>query len=420
MKTKSLLRYILPVLILIFLSGCTSLQYLDKEITTDPSDTKVDIGSFKDSLSPYGTWLKISVDEIDPDELVLKDTLNPLDTLIAGDTLYFNDTLYTNDSLYINDSLYAHDSLYNNDSLYANDSLNNIDEDVDQEYVWIPDRSFIYDGWTPYTEGRWIWTNWGWMWVSDYPFGWITYHYGRWWYSEVYGWVWSPGYIWSPAWIMWCSSGEYTGWYPLPPRRHDHKKRNNGVWVFVNNKDFIKTVKKDNKIKAKKTIELLKNVSKYTYLVKNGKKIFDPGPDIKEIEKAQDKPIEQISLTKTVIISVPVSGVKTEPVNKDKNNNSDTKIKPVDGTKSKNNNNKKEENNTKKENTTRTEENNTNNSDTKVYTPPPPPPAPNPTPVVPPPPPPPAPTPVVPPPPPPPPPPAKENNQNKGDIKTGN
>ena len=98
MKTKSLLSYILTVLILIFLSGCTSLQYLDKEIKTDPSDTKVDIGSFKDSLSPYGHFLKISVDEIDPDELVLKDALNPGDTLIAGDSLYTNDSLYFNDS----------------------------------------------------------------------------------------------------------------------------------------------------------------------------------------------------------------------------------------------------------------------------------------------------------------------------------
>jgi len=407
MKTKSLLIHILSVIILIFFTGCSSVTFFDKEVTTDPSDAKVNIDFFKDSLSPYGRWLKISVDEIDPDEIVSKDTLNPQDTLLASDTLYFNDTLYSNDSLYLNDSLYAYDSLYNEDSLYANDSLN-IDEDIDKEYVWIPDRFYIYDGWTPYMEGRWIWTNSGWMWVSDYPFGWITYHYGRWWYSDIYGWVWSPGYMWSPAWIMWCSSGDYTGWYPLPPRRHEHKKRNNGVWVFVNNNDFIKKVKKDNKVKAKQAIELLKNVTRYTYLVKNGKKIFDPGPDVKEIEKSQDKPIEQISITKTVIISVPVTGIKNEPVSKDsKKNDTETKGNSKENINSNNNNTtktKQEEKNTNNENTSKTE-----NSDTKTYSPPPPP-APNPTP-------------VVPPPPPPPPPPnnqSKENNQNKNDTKAGN
>jgi uncharacterized protein YraI len=36
----------------------------------------------------------------------------------------------------------------------------------------------------PYTVGRWVFTDrYGWMWASSEPFGWATYHYGRWGFS---------------------------------------------------------------------------------------------------------------------------------------------------------------------------------------------------------------------------------------------
>src|SRR5438309_2181504 len=34
--------------------------------------------------------------------------------------------------------------------------------------------------WRPYMYGRWIWTSYGWYWVSSEPFGWATFHYCRW------------------------------------------------------------------------------------------------------------------------------------------------------------------------------------------------------------------------------------------------
>src|SRR5215471_12054785 len=44
--------------------------------------------------------------------------------------------------------------------------------------VWIP-RVAVAD-WRPYKFGHWIYTDVGWTWMSDEPFGWATYHYGRW------------------------------------------------------------------------------------------------------------------------------------------------------------------------------------------------------------------------------------------------
>jgi hypothetical protein len=45
-------------------------------------------------------------------------------------------------------------------------------------YVWQP--VIVREAsWRPYTRGRWACTDYGWTWVSDEPFGWATYHYGR-------------------------------------------------------------------------------------------------------------------------------------------------------------------------------------------------------------------------------------------------
>lgn len=81
-------------------------------------------------------------------------------------------------------------------------------------WVWIP-YDVSYD-WRPYTNGYWIWTDAGWTWMSDEPFGWATYHYGRWNYSSYYGWYWVPGTQWGPAWVGWRRGNGFIGWAPLP------------------------------------------------------------------------------------------------------------------------------------------------------------------------------------------------------------
>jgi len=53
--------------------------------------------------------------------------------------------------------------------------------------------------------------------VSDYPWGWGPFHYGRWFYDDYYGWAWVPGPEWGPAWVAWRSGGGYYGWAPLGP-----------------------------------------------------------------------------------------------------------------------------------------------------------------------------------------------------------
>ncbi|MCX6847803.1 MAG: hypothetical protein NTY98_02685 [Verrucomicrobia bacterium] len=82
-------------------------------------------------------------------------------------------------------------------------------------YVWQPLAS-QQQGWSPYADGSWAFTDAGWTWISNEDFGWLTYHYGRW---IILGqsWMWVPGSQWAPAWVSWRQSQGQIGWAPLPP-----------------------------------------------------------------------------------------------------------------------------------------------------------------------------------------------------------
>ena len=90
-------------------------------------------------------------------------------------------------------------------------------ETSDYGYVFQPNESGRSRNWRPYTNGRWVYTEAGWTWYSEEPFGWATYHYGRWTRLRNVGWVWVPGDEWAPAWVSWRKSNDYVGWAPLPP-----------------------------------------------------------------------------------------------------------------------------------------------------------------------------------------------------------
>jgi len=82
-------------------------------------------------------------------------------------------------------------------------------------WVWFPRN--VGAGWRPCSFSRWVESDYGWMWVSDEPFGWATYHYGRWAWDPHLGWLWVPGTDWGPAWVAWQHGNGYVGWAPLPP-----------------------------------------------------------------------------------------------------------------------------------------------------------------------------------------------------------
>ena len=83
---------------------------------------------------------------------------------------------------------------------------------------WQPSVVVLQSGWRPYCQGgRWIYSDYGWYWQSDYSWGWAPFHYGRWFSHSRWGWCWRPDTIWGPSWVSWRYTDAYCGWAPLPP-----------------------------------------------------------------------------------------------------------------------------------------------------------------------------------------------------------
>ena len=83
--------------------------------------------------------------------------------------------------------------------------------------------------------------------MSDEPFAWAVYHYGRWGYDQDIGWFWVPGTVWAPAWVSWRRSNDVVGWAPLPPEGEGYAvsievssaEPPRGYWHFVPSREFL-------------------------------------------------------------------------------------------------------------------------------------------------------------------------------------
>jgi len=92
------------------------------------------------------------------------------------------------------------------------DELDEYGYELDQNGDWVYDepQGYVYvprvaRDWVPYTYGRWVYTLYGWTWVADEPWGFVTSHYGRWGYSSQLGWHWLPRSGFAGAWVAWSS-----------------------------------------------------------------------------------------------------------------------------------------------------------------------------------------------------------------------
>lgn len=117
---------------------------------------------------------------------------------------------------------------YNNgnyDDRYDNGDYQQFYDDLSPYGSWLEDPTYGYV-WRPrvgsdfrpyYSNGYWANTDLGNMWVSNFVWGWISFHYGRWVHNHFYGWLWVPGSTWAPAWVVWRSNSSYYGWAPMGP-----------------------------------------------------------------------------------------------------------------------------------------------------------------------------------------------------------
>lgn len=170
-------------------------------------------------------------------------------------------------------------------------------------YVWRPDCAD--QNWNPYTNGQWVFTYYGWMWVSSYDWGWGPYNYGRWYCSNYYGWVWLPGCVWAPNWVTWRCNNNYVGWYPCCPRVYWRNYQNNICtnylysyepvnWVFVKRIDFTTKINNTTIMSSGSNAGIIKKSKKpetSIYATSGASKIKYKGPDVGDISKTSGKSI---------------------------------------------------------------------------------------------------------------------------------
>lgn len=96
--------------------------------------------------------------------------------------------------------------------------------------VWVP--AGVGADFQPYADGRWVWTDLGWSFVSGLAWGDIAYHYGAWGFGLGLGWYWVPDYLWAPAWVSWRWANGFVSWSARGPRHYRYGHHWRG-WVTV-------------------------------------------------------------------------------------------------------------------------------------------------------------------------------------------
>lgn len=151
--------------------------------------------------------------------------------------------------------------------------------------VWVPQVEADFQ---PYaTAGRWVMTEYGNTWESDYDWGWAPFHYGRWLLDDYYGWIWVPGDEWAPAWVSWRSGGGYYGWAPLGPGFHVNINVNLPwrYWTFVPQRFFNQRNPYRYCVPRTRVVNVYQNTTIINNYYRNDRRSFAYGPQRQEIER---------------------------------------------------------------------------------------------------------------------------------------
>jgi hypothetical protein len=183
-------------------------------------------------------------------------------------------------------------------------------------YVWQPREAERSRSWRPYTNGRWVYTDAGWTWISEEPFGWATYHYGRWTRLRDIGWIWVPGDEWAPAWVSWRKSNDYVGWAPLPPEARFDRRVGIHNWAdnyydigpdqycFVPTDQFGAHRVETAVVPAQRNITIVNETTNVTNITYSNTTIINQGPSYDELRARSRQPIERLRLERQITANV--------------------------------------------------------------------------------------------------------------------
>ena len=189
-------------------------------------------------------------------------------------------------------------------------------ETGDYGYVFHPREAESSRTWRPYTNGRWVYTDVGWTWISEEPFGWATYHYGRWTRLRGIGWVWVPGNQWAPAWVSWRKSNDYVGWAPLPPEARFDQRSGIHNWAdsyydlgpdqysFVASREFGALRIGQTLLPPERNITIINQTTNVTNITYNNTTIVNEGPNYDEVRSISREPMQRYRLDRNVNVDV--------------------------------------------------------------------------------------------------------------------
>jgi Family of unknown function (DUF6600) len=159
-------------------------------------------------------------------------------------------------------------------------------------YGWAWTPLGVADTWRPYEDGHWVWTDQGWTWLSDEPFGWATYHYGRWYDDPARGWSWVPGYDWAPSWVSFVEGPDYIGWAPLPPSVRLVSGFNGSrialapaSYVFVPERDFLAPNLAEFALPAPRVLPIFRTTRNVTFYRFAGDRVFLTGVPVERFAR---------------------------------------------------------------------------------------------------------------------------------------
>jgi hypothetical protein len=191
-------------------------------------------------------------------------------------------------------------------------------ETADYGYVWQPREAESSRTWRPYTNGRWIYTDAGWTWISEEPYGWATYHYGRWTRLRGVGWVWVPGNEWAPAWVSWRKSNDYVGWAPLPPEARFDQRTGIHNWSdnyydigpdqysFVPTREFGAQRVESTIVPPERNLTIVNQTTNVTNITYNNTTIVNEGPNYDEVRAQSREPMQRFRLERNASVDVSV------------------------------------------------------------------------------------------------------------------
>lgn len=107
---------------------------------------------------------------------------------------------------------------------YLPADLSSYAHEFDTSGRWVRDRTYgsvwvpaVERGWSPYSNGRWVWQADDYVWLPYDPW-YAPFHFGRWSWGVSLGWFWIAPQgraFWSPGYVGWSVIDDEVSWVPL-------------------------------------------------------------------------------------------------------------------------------------------------------------------------------------------------------------